>query len=113
MEPYPPGRLEDNPLPEYVFEDTSTGERVTMVYAMKDVPSIGSIVTKPDATYRRVADNQFQVDTGVLRYKYPYVSQSLPRNLEGCKTNKQGKPIIESRRHEANVAARHGYERDY
>ena len=100
-------------MPEYVFEDTDTGERVTMVYAMKDVPSIGSLVTKPDATYRRVADAGFQVDVGVIRNMYPYVSQSLPRNLEGCKTNKQGKPIIESRRHEANVAARHGYERDY
>lgn len=43
---------------------------------------------------------------------YPYVSHRLPRHLEGCSCDKSGKPVITSRRHEMEVAARHGYTRD-
>lgn len=100
-------------MPEYVFEDTKTGEQVTMVYPMRDVPKIGAVIVKPDGKFKRVAYAGFQVDVGVIRNMYPYLSQSLPRNLKGCDTNHQGKPIIMSKRHEANVMAQHGYERDY
>jgi hypothetical protein len=100
-------------MPLYLFEDVTTEERVRLAYTMADVPSCGDTIAMGDTEYRRLPETDFQVDVGAIRWKYPYVSQSLPRNLDGCKTNRQGKPIIESRRHEANVAAKHGYERDY
>jgi hypothetical protein len=37
--------------------------------------------------------------------KYPYVSSRLPRNLEGCRCTPEGKPIVESKSHEANILA--------
>ena len=100
-------------MPTYSFTNTATGEDVRLVFSMADAPSIGDEIQKGTVTYRRLPEKDIQVDVGVIRNMYPYLSQSLPRNLEGCDTNKQGKPIIMSRRHEANIAARHGYERDY
>lgn len=44
--------------------------------------------------------------------QYPYVSKRLPRCLEGCMTNDKGQPVIESRRHEREIMARHGYSRE-
>ena len=100
-------------MPLYLFEDVTTEERVRLPYAMVDAPSIGSVVSTEDRKFRRLPETDMQIDVGAIRWKYPYVSQSLPRNLEGCVTNRQGKPIIQSRSHEANVAAKHGYKRDY
>jgi hypothetical protein len=100
-------------VPQYLFEDVATEEKVRLVYSMSDAPSIGSVIEMGDQKYRRLPETDMQVDVGACRWNYPYVSQSLPRNLDGCKTNSQGKPIITSRRHEANVASQHGYVRDY
>lgn len=44
--------------------------------------------------------------------KYPYVSRRLPKNLAGCQTNHLGQPIIESARHEKEIARQHGYRRE-
>jgi hypothetical protein len=44
--------------------------------------------------------------------KYPYASSRLPRGLEGCKTDRNGKPIITSKKHEREIMARHGYARE-
>tara|TARA_R110000824_G_scaffold84256_9_gene210275 strand:- start:492 stop:794 length:303 start_codon:yes stop_codon:yes gene_type:complete len=100
-------------MPMYLFEDVASGELVRLSYSMADAPSIGTLVSSGPKNYLRLPETDIQIDVGAIRYKYPYVSQSLPRNLEGCKTMKSGKPIIESKSHEANVASRHGYERDY
>jgi len=100
-------------MPEYLFTNETTGNKVRLCFCMADAPSIGSVIALDGETYRRLPETDVQVDVGAVRWKYPYVSQSLPRNLKGCKTTRQGKPIIRSRTHEANVAAEHGYERDY
>jgi hypothetical protein len=100
-------------MPLYPFVDTTTGQETEMFFAMSVVPSIGEEHRNEYGIFRRLPPRDMQIDVGVIRNMYPYLSQSLPRNLAGCDTNKQGKPIIMSRRHEANVAARHGYERDY
>ena len=100
-------------MPSYPFVDVASGEETELFYTMTSAPSIGDVVETHDGAFRRLPPRDLQVDVGVIRNMYPYLSQSLPRNLEGCDTNKQGKPIIMSRRHEANIAARHGYERDY
>ena len=99
-------------MPEYLFE-SRTGEQRRHFFSMSDAPSIGTDVQIDGEHYTRLPETDVQVDVGAIRYKYPYVSQSLPKNLSGCETNKQGKPIIKSRAHEANVAAEHGYVRDY
>lgn len=98
-------------MPSYSFIDESTGESCELVFAMKDAPSIGTTVEVDGKQFVRVA-NDYQVDPGTNRSQYPYVSNSLPRRLAGCKTDNKGKPIIESRRHERNVMAQHGYEKE-
>jgi hypothetical protein len=98
-------------MPSYSFIDESTGESCELVFAMKDAPSIGTTVEVDGKQFVRVVSD-YQVDPGTNRSQYPYVSSSLPRRLDGCKTDRQGKPIIESRRHERNVMAQHGYEKE-
>jgi len=98
-------------MPSYAFVDESTGEMCELVFAMKDAPAIGSTVMVDDRKWTRVISD-FQVDPATNRSQYPYVSNALPRNLEGCKTNRLGKPVIMSRRHERNIMAKHGYAKD-
>lgn len=98
-------------MPLYSFIDESTGETIELQYSMRDAPSIGSTVEVDGRTLTRVVSD-YQVDDGRNRSQYPYVSSSLPRNLEGCSTNSQGKPVIMSRRHEKEVMARHGYAKE-
>jgi hypothetical protein len=98
-------------VPSYAFIDESTGKSCELVFAMKDAPPIGATVEVDGKRLVRVVSD-FQVDPATNRSQYPYVSSSLPRRLAGCKTNSQGKPIIESRRHERNVMAQHGYEKE-
>lgn len=44
--------------------------------------------------------------------KYPYVSNRLPKNLDGCEHTAKGKPVIMSPAHEKNVAAACGMSRE-
>lgn len=94
----------------YEFLDPD-GNVVEIDFPMREAPSIGSIINHEGRTLTRIASTP-QVDPGTNRHQYPYVSTSLPRRLEGCKTNRQGKPIIMSKRHERNVMAQHGFEKD-
>tara|TARA_R110000824_G_scaffold6213_2_gene28756 strand:+ start:12244 stop:12540 length:297 start_codon:yes stop_codon:yes gene_type:complete len=96
----------------YEFVNIETGESRELHYQMGSAPVIGEIIKKNGEEYRRVSS--FQVDSGIDAkvHGYPYLSNSLPRNLEGCDTNRQGKPIITSRNHEKEVISRHGYERE-
>ena len=96
----------------YEFVNTNSGETREFHYRMGEAPVIGEIIKKNGEEYRRVSS--FQVDYGMDAkvHGYPYLSNSLPRNLEGCDTNRQGKPIITSRNHEKEVISRHGYERE-
>lgn len=98
-------------MPMYSFVDESTGESVELHYSMANAPSIGTTVEVDGRRLTRVVSD-YQVDDARNRSQYPYVSSSLPRNLEGCTTNSQGKPVIMSRRHEKEVMARHGYEKE-
>jgi hypothetical protein len=95
---------------KYEFLD-SDGNVVEITMLMRDAPSIGSIITHEGQTLTRIASTP-QVDPGTNRSQYPYVSTSLPRRLEGCKATKQGKPVIMSKRHEREIMARHGFEKD-
>lgn len=97
-------------MPLYPFVNES-GDVAEFVFTMSQAPSIGATVQIDGVGWTRIASD-FQVDPGTNRYQYPYVSSALPRKLEGCPTTKSGKPVIMSRRHERNIAARHGYAKD-
>jgi len=96
---------------KYEFLD-SDGNVVEISMLMRDAPSIGSIITHEGRTLTRIASTSVQVDPGANRSQYPYVSHALPRRLQGCKTDRKGKPIVESKRHEREIMARHGFEKD-
>lgn len=98
-------------MPMYPFIDEATGETVELMYSMSEAPSIGTTVEVDGRVLTRVVAD-YQIDPATNRSQYPYVSSSLPRNLEGCTTNSQGKPVIMSRRHEREVMARHGYAKE-
>lgn len=95
---------------KYEFTDEH-GNVVEMEFPMREAPSIGSIIERDGKRFTRIA-SAMQVDPGTNRSIYPYVSNALPRRLEGCKTTRSGKPIVESKRHEKEIMARHGYEKD-
>ena len=96
----------------YEFVNTETNAPKELHYRMSEAPSIGETVTVQGKEYRRVASCNIDAGLEAKVHGYPYVSNSLPRNLAGCETNKQGKPIITSGTHERNVMGRHGYERE-
>ena len=96
----------------YDFVNDMTGESVELNFSMADVPSIGDTVMHEGEKLRRIACCQIDAGIDAKIHGYPYVSSSLPRNLEGCDTNRQGKPIVTSRRHEHELISQHGYVRD-
>lgn len=96
----------------YDFVNDITGKTVELHYSMANVPSIGEVIEHEGEKLRRIACCQVDAGIDAKVHGYPYVSSSLPRNLKGCDTNRQGKPIVTSRRHEREVISRHGYSRD-
>ena len=96
----------------YEFVNDRTGDAVELSFSMNTVPSIGEIIEHEGEKLRRIAGCQVDAGMEAKVHGYPYVSSSLPRNLKGCDTNRQGKPIVTSRRHEREVISRHGYSRD-
>ena len=97
-------------MPAYEFR-TGEGQVIEVVFAMSDAPAIGSTYDHPVfGTVTRIASGH-HVSPNFTTSAYPYVSHALPRNLQGCRTDSQGHPIIESRRHERNVASMHGLQR--
>ena len=98
-------------MPIYAFVDESGAEH-ELFFNSSDVPSIGATVQGDGKTLTRVAS--FVLDTaGIARktHQYPYVSRSLPRNLEGADCNKAGQPVIRSQAHERAIASRHDMEK--
>ena len=99
-------------MPIYAFEDQN-GVEHELFFNSSEVPKIGDTVEGDVKTLTRVPS--FVLDAaGISRktHQYPYVSRSLPRNLEGADCNKQGQPIIRSQAHERDVASRHDMEKD-
>jgi hypothetical protein len=82
---------------------------------MAEVPSIGEEIEIAGVKYARIP--AFKIAEGQISRSntYPYVSRALPPTVSGCRFTGKGrskKPIIESARHEREVAARHGYVKD-
>ena len=99
-------------MPIYVFQ-SADGHVVEAPFPVSKAPRIGDIIDRGGVEFRRVPSFHLDV-AGVDRktHKYPYVSRSLPRGLEGCKTNTKSQPVIRSQQHEREVMARHGYDKD-
>lgn len=96
----------------YDFVNDITGKTVELHYSMANVPSIGEVIEHEGEKLRRISCCQIDAGMAAKVHGYPYVSSALPRNLEGCGTNGQGKPIVTSRNHERELRSRHGYSRD-
>jgi len=95
----------------YEFKDKD-GNVVEIAMPMAKAPPIGGIINHEGLELTRIASLSVQVDPATNRSQYPYVSNALPRNLSGCKTDGKGKPIVESKRHEREIMSRHGYVKD-
>ena len=96
----------------YQFEN-NRGEEKEFYFSMANAPDIGSVIDDEDGNeWTRVSS--FQLDAGLdnMVHGYPYVSRSAPRHVKGAKTNRQGMPIITSRRHEREFSDRHNLTRD-
>lgn len=96
-------------LYEFIDEDDNV---VEINLPMRDAPSIGSIIQHDGRTLTRIPSVSVQVDPATNRSQYPYLSHALPRKLDGCRTDHRGRPIVESKRHEREIMARHGFEKD-
>jgi hypothetical protein len=100
-------------MPIYEFINVDTGNKKDVFFNSSSAPRIGEEIEYEGGTFRRVPS--FHLDSaGISRktHKYPYVSRSLPRNIQGCEVNKKGQPIIKSQAHERNVAAEHDMAKD-
>lgn len=95
----------------YEFRRHSDGATVEQWFPVEQRPHIGETVTIDGEPCTRIASSvQGNVAGGIDGH--PRVSQSLPPWVPGCRHDKTGQPIIESRRHENEVLARTGYVRD-
>lgn len=96
---------------EFIDDD---GELIEADFPMKRAPKIGGVYTVTNRAGKLVqATRIISVPAAVAGDNWqPYASDRLPRNLPGCKHTPKGKPIIESRQQEREIAARHGYIRE-
>ena len=99
-------------MPIYPCIDVHSGEEVEVHRPMSAAPRIGQEFPFEGRIVRRVASCHVHEGVAAMVHGYPYTSNSLPRNLGGCSTDSAGRPIVRSRRHERELMARHGLERD-
>lgn len=100
---------------QYSYQCEKCGHQCCIEKRMKDATR-PEYCPKCDFTLVRdfVADN-ITGATAALANEirgYPYVSSRLPRDLEGCRHDPIGKPIIESKSHEKEVMSRTGMRRE-
>ena len=95
---------------EFIDDD---GELIEANFPMTDAPKIGGAYVVTNAAGVQVPATRI-VSAPVVRgdpWK-PYVSSRLPRNLAGVNCTPAGKPIIETRAQERNIAAKFEMERE-
>lgn len=99
------------PIYEFITDDGSIVEE--LCEAPPKGPRIGDQISVDGRRLTRVASSaQVGAHVGTAVHGYPYTSLSMPRWSKGCKHTKDGKPIINSQRHERQVMARLGRQRD-
>lgn len=81
-------------MPLYDFQDVTTGERVEIAFPMRDVPSIGEVVTHEGREVRRVPHSTVSMaDRGFI----PFASETLPTGTPGFKQTADGRCIVETK----------------
>jgi hypothetical protein len=99
----------------YLFE-SKDGVLLELPFASAAAPRIGEEIMHDGKLWTRIPSFVIGKGTMERKSKYPYVSSALPPTVTGCKfvRSKSGrmKPVIESERHEREVAARHNLTKD-
>lgn len=80
-------------------------------------PKMGKRIVRNGKTYKRILSTGISIDDAGIAMDnigYPRVSRAMKKGLSGAEHDKDGRPIIESKRHEKSMCERHGYmcERD-
>lgn len=92
---------------------TDDGEIVEASYPMRRAPKVGNVYTVTNTAGEKVKATRIMSLPQVRGDPWkPYISSRLPRNIEGVNCTPAGKPIIETKAQEANIAAKLGYERE-
>ena len=100
-------------MPIYDFM-TDDGEIVEALLPMAESGSIGDImtVTDPD-TGEDILATRLPNPPQVLGDNWkPYISNRLPRNLEGVPCTPSGKPIVTTKAQERDICSKFHYERE-
>lgn len=100
------------PLYEYMTDD---GRLIEQHKPMAEAEPVGSVcqVPDPDAEGQTVAATRIFSGFRVQGDPWePYVSERLPRNLEGVPCTPNGKPIVTTKGQERDICAKFGYERE-
>ncbi|MCC7407413.1 MAG: hypothetical protein IT442_05040 [Phycisphaeraceae bacterium] len=93
---------------KYEFRATD-GAVVEKDFPMSQAPDLGQVVEIDGLPCVRIVSVPAQVRGDPWK---PYVSHRLPRGIKGVRADAHGRPIIETRAQERNVAAALGYERE-
>lgn len=93
----------------YEFRRIEDGAIVEASLPMSQAPDFGQVVVIGGKPCIRIASSPAFVRGDNWK---PYVSHRLPRNLKGVKCDPHGKPIVESRSQEREIAAKLGWERE-
>lgn len=96
-------------MPTYVYRSES-GLVIEQIFPIGQAPQrlkLGETVYHRQIVGGHIATGKMARDRN-----WPIASAALPRNLPGFQTDRQGKPIIRSRRAAKNAAKRSGLEWD-
>ncbi len=92
---------------------TDDGKILEADFSMKNPPKLGKVYEVRDEAGETVKATRIMSTPNVQGDNWkPYVSDRLPRNIKGVKCTPKGKPIIETRQQERNIASKLGYERE-
>ena len=102
----------------YEFMDDA-GRILEADFPMSEAPDLGAVVEIPDPDLNadqgalilatRILSGAPQVRGSNWK---PYISERLPRHLEGVPCTPGGKPIVSTRAQEREICAKFGYERE-
>lgn len=88
-----------------------SGDTIERSYPMSKAPPLGKRIKHGGRIFERVVSTSVQTDMKPSHWNYPVVSRALPRKLKGCRHTDKGHTIIENRKHEQDLCAKHGLRR--
>ena len=88
---------------------TNSGDVLEADFPMSNAPDVGQVVEIDGVKATRILSVPAEVRCDNWK---PYASDRLPKGLPGCRHDKSGRPIIETRGQEREVMSKFGYERE-